>query len=146
MTSLIFHTIKISLMAPSAHRLPLPTSPLYVSCLIGWNANWCNLSNGKSVADCYYSITGTSIARFTINSPTRVNEFRGFLSQFRTNFHKILHTLFSIHVMTTLTISRSISEVRLFNWHVGLLKFWGEANFIEGDIYHIYLFTTCQID
>ena len=31
-----------------------------------------------------------------------VNEFRRFLSQFSTNFHEILHTLLSIHVVTTL--------------------------------------------
>ena len=29
------------------------------------------------------------------------NEFRGFLSQFSTNFHEILHTLFSMLVVTT---------------------------------------------
>ena len=35
-----------------------------------------------------------SILRFTLNSSTRIIQFRGFLSQFSTNFHKILHTLF----------------------------------------------------
>ena len=44
--------------------------------------------------------------RFTLNSSTRIIEFRGFLSQFATNFHEILHTLFSIHVVTTLKLSR----------------------------------------
>ena len=44
------------------------------------------------------------IVRFTLN---RIIEFRGFLSQFSTNFHEISHTLFSIHVVTTLNISRS---------------------------------------
>ena len=48
------------------------------------------------------------IVRFTLNSSTRIIEFRGFLGQFSTNFHEILHTLFSIHVVTTL---KSILEV-----------------------------------
>ena len=51
-----------------------------------------------------------TIVRFTLNSSTRIIEFRGFLSQFSTNFHEILHTLFSIHVVTTLTISRSFDK------------------------------------
>ena len=38
---------------------------------------------------------------------TLVNEFRHFLSQFSTNFHEILHTLFFIHVVTPLKVSRS---------------------------------------
>ena len=38
------------------------------------------------------------IVGFTL---TLVNEFRRFLSQFSTNFHEILHTLISIHVVTT---------------------------------------------
>ena len=50
------------------------------------------------------------IVRFTLNSSTRIIEFRGFLSQFSTNFHEILHTLFSIHVVTTLKISRSFDK------------------------------------
>ena len=37
-----------------------------------------------------------TIVGFTLNSATRIIEFRGFLSQFSTNFHEILHTLFSI--------------------------------------------------
>ena len=41
------------------------------------------------------------IVRFTLNSSTRDNGFRGFLSQFSTNFHEILHTLFSIYIATT---------------------------------------------
>ena len=45
------------------------------------------------------------IVRFTLNSSTRIIEFRGFLSQIWTNFHEILHTLFSIHVVTTLNRS-----------------------------------------
>ena len=47
------------------------------------------------------------IVGFTL---TVVNEFRRFLSQFSTNFHEILHILFSIHVVTTLTISRSFDK------------------------------------
>ena len=35
-------------------------------------------------------------------------DFRRFLSQFSTNFHEILHTLFSIHVVTTLKVLISI--------------------------------------
>ena len=41
-------------------------------------------------------------------------EFRGFLSQFSTNFYEILHTLFPIHVVTTLKIL-GILEVRPFD-------------------------------
>ena len=47
------------------------------------------------------------IVRFTL---TVVNEFRRFLGQFLTNFHEILHTLFSIHVVITLKISRSFDK------------------------------------
>ena len=43
-----------------------------------------------------------TIVGFTL---TVVNKFRRFLSQFSTNFHEILHTLFSIHVVATLKIS-----------------------------------------
>ena len=35
---------------------------------------------------------------------TVVNDSRRFLSQLSTNFHEILHTLFSIHVTTTLKV------------------------------------------
>ena len=41
---------------------------------------------------------------------TVVDEFRGFLSQFSTNFHEILDTLFSIHVVTALKVSRSFDK------------------------------------
>ena len=51
-----------------------------------------------------------TIVRFTLNSSTRIIEFRGSLSQFSTNFHKILHTLFSIHGVTTLKILRSFDK------------------------------------
>ena len=50
--------------------------------------------------------TSTSVV-FTL---TVVNEFRGFLSQFLTNFRVILHTLFSIHVVTTLKVSQSFDK------------------------------------
>ena len=50
------------------------------------------------------------IVRFTLNSSTRINEFRGFLIQFSTNFHEILYILFSIHFVTTLTIPRSFDK------------------------------------
>ena len=50
-----------------------------------------------------------AIVRFTIHQPGLLN-FRGFLSQFSTNFHEILHTLFSIHVVTTLKILRSFDK------------------------------------
>ena len=48
-----------------------------------------------------------TIVGFTL---TVVNEFCGFLSEFSNNFHEILHTLFSIHVVTTLKISRSFDK------------------------------------
>ena len=50
------------------------------------------------------------IVKFTLNPSTRIIAFRGFLSQFSINFHEILHTLFPIHVVTTLKISRSFDE------------------------------------
>ena len=53
-----------------------------------------------------------TIVGFTL---TVVNEFRRFLGQFSTNYHEILHILFSIHVMTTLKILISIKEVRPFD-------------------------------
>ena len=48
-----------------------------------------------------------TIPRFTF---TVVDEFRRFLRQFSINFHEILHTLFSIHVVTTLKVSRSFDK------------------------------------
>ena len=39
-----------------------------------------------------------------------VNEVRRFLSQFSTIFYEILHTLFSIHVVTTVKVSRSFEK------------------------------------
>ena len=42
--------------------------------------------------------------------PHGLNEFRGFLSQFSTNFHEFLHTIFPIHVVTTLKVSRSFDK------------------------------------
>ena len=77
------------------------------------------LSRYKTYDDMFYhnttyfhliSLNNGIIVRFTLNSSTRIIEFRGFLSQFSTNFHEILHTLFSIHVLTTLKISRSFDE------------------------------------
>ena len=80
---------------------------------------------------------------FTINSSTRNNEFRGFLSQVLTNFHEILHTPFFIYVVTT--IRWKFLEVLIQGkyflsytiWHV--IKFSDEANgfimFIEGIIF-----------
>ena len=57
-----------------------------------------------------------AIVRFTLNSSTRIIEFRGFLSHLSTKFHEILHTLFSIHIVTTLKISRSfVKYVRPFD-------------------------------
>ena len=47
------------------------------------------------------------IVGFTL---TVVDQFRGFLSQFSTNFHEILDTLFYIHVVTALKVSRSLSN------------------------------------
>ena len=41
---------------------------------------------------------------------TVVDEFLWFLRQFSINFHEILHTLFSIHVVTTQKVSRSFDE------------------------------------
>ena len=46
---------------------------------------------------------------------TVVNEFRRFFGQFLTNFHEILHSLFSIHVVTI--PKKSIYEVRLFDMY-----------------------------
>ena len=46
------------------------------------------------------------IVGFTL---TVVNEFRRFLGQF-SNFHEILHKLFSIHVVHTLKISESFDK------------------------------------
>ena len=51
-----------------------------------------------------------TIVRFTLNSSTRIIELFVFLSQFSTTFHEILHTLFSIHVVTTLKISQSFDK------------------------------------
>ena len=58
-----------------------------------------------------------TIVGFTL---TVVNEFRRFLSQFSTNFHEISHTLFSIHVVTTLKVSLSFYKYfRSYTiWHV----------------------------
>ena len=50
-----------------------------------------------TIVSTLYTIVG-----FTL---TVVNEFRRFLNKFSTNFHDILHTLFSIHVVTTLKVS-----------------------------------------
>ena len=49
----------------------------------------------------------TTIPGFTF---TVVDEFRRFLRQFSINFHEILHTLFSIHVVTTLKVPRSFDK------------------------------------
>ena len=49
----------------------------------------------------------SNLVGFTL---TVVNEFRQYLRQFSTNFHEILHTLFSIHVVTTLKVSRSFDK------------------------------------
>ena len=57
----------------------------------------------------WWKLTAT-IVGFTLNSATRIIEFRGFLSQFLTDFHEILHTLFSIHVVTPLKVSRSFDK------------------------------------
>ena len=50
---------------------------------------------------------GMTIPGFTF---TVVDEFCRFLSQFSINFHEILHTLFSIHVVTTLKVSLSFDK------------------------------------
>ena len=62
-----------------------------------------------------------SIVWFTL---TVVNDFRRFLSQFSTNFHEILHTLFFIHVVTTLKVSRSFNKYfRSYTlWHTVVNK------------------------
>ena len=54
------------------------------------------------------------IVGFTL---TAVNEFRRLLSQFSTNCRKILHTLFSIHVVTTLKVLRSFDKY-LRSWTI----------------------------
>ena len=55
-----------------------------------------------------------TIVGFTI---TVVNDSRQFLSQFSTNFHEILHTLISIHVVTTLKVLINILEVKWSNFN-----------------------------
>ena len=57
-----------------------------------------------------FDMSKYTIVGFTLNSATRIIEFRGFLSQFSTNFHEILHTPFFIHVVTALKISRSFDK------------------------------------
>ena len=49
------------------------------------------------------------LAGFTFK--TVVNEFHRFLSQFSTNFHEILHTIFSIHNVTTMKVSQSFDKL-----------------------------------
>ena len=91
--------------------------------------NICSEYPLNSVQEClFYKLVVflkkmNTAVRFTLNSchsSTRIIEFRGFRTQFSTNFHEILHTLFSIHVVTTLRVSRSfdkspIVEVRPFD-------------------------------
>ena len=67
--------------------------------------NWQNVGIWLNIYQGIASLRQYPIVRFTLNSSTRIIEFRGFLSQFSTNFHEILHTLFSIHVVTTLKVS-----------------------------------------
>ena len=67
--------------------------------------------NSRILQKYYYnSATIKKRVRFTLNSSTGIIEFRGFFSKFSTNFHKILPTLFSIHVVTTLEISQSFDD------------------------------------
>ena len=54
-------------------------------------------------------------------------------------FSEVLHTVVSIHVATTLTISRSFDKYFRSKTILHVMKFWDEANgLIEGDIL-IYL-------
>ena len=55
----------------------------------------------------WFNVLISIIVGFTL---TVVNDFCGFLSQFSTNFHEILHTLFSIQVVTTLKVSQSFDK------------------------------------
>ena len=48
----------------------------------------------KGLEYALVSVVQCNVLRFTLNSLTRVNEFREFLSPFWTNFHDVLHTLF----------------------------------------------------
>ena len=110
-------------------RLPLTALVGFTSTVNDYRAFLSQLS---------WNFTSTTV-RFTLNSSTRIIEFRGFSSRFSTNFHEIVHILFSIHVATTLGISRSFDKYfkNLTIWHV--IKFWDEANgIIEGNIF-IYL-------
>ena len=59
-----------------------------------------NINQQYVKSQMYHIVKDVAIVRFTLNSSTRIIEFRGFLSQFSTNFHEISHTLFSIHVVT----------------------------------------------
>ena len=54
-----------------------------------------------------YYILPTTIVGLTL---TVVSEFLRFIGQVSTNVHAILHTLFSIHVVTTLKILRSFDK------------------------------------
>ena len=54
-----------------------------------------------------YYIFPTTIVGLTL---TVVNEFIRFIDQVSTNVHAILHTLFSIPVVTTMKISRSFDK------------------------------------
>ena len=54
-----------------------------------------------------FNVLISTIVGFTL---TVVNDFCGFIRQFSTNFHEILHTLFSIQVVTTLKVLRSFDK------------------------------------
>ena len=56
-------------------------------------------------ASCQVGVVGVVPFRTIVGFALAVvNDFRGFLSQFSTNFHEISHTLFSIHVVTNLKV------------------------------------------
>ena len=71
-----------------------------------------------------------TIVGFTL---TVVNEFRLFLSQFSNNFHEILHTLFSIHVVNTRKVSRIFDKyLRSYTiFHDNLLRIDREISEIQ---------------
>ena len=75
--------------------------------LSSFNITWIEEPTSPDDILGHLAISQVTIVGFTL---TVGNDFLRFLSQFPTNFHEILHTLFSIHVVTTLKVSRSCDK------------------------------------
>ena len=129
-------------ISATAARMVLPSVRLI---LLLWDyptrGYWsCVKGQGVSASHCIAKpkCTGVnfSIVRFTLNSWTRVNEFRWFLSQFWTNFHDILPRQLSRPGATTLKIYKMFYKVVRRSWTLWhVMKLWDEANgFLKGDI------------